>query len=264
MATIRPSKGRVSRQYAICFLAIFLFSLPHVFHNTALACTLIVVGKKASIDGSVMIAHSDDAGGETSDIRLLRVEAADHPKGSKRAVLRVKGGFPRIVAEGRGKAYLPKNNPGEPLTEVLGYIDQVPHTFAYIDQDYGMINEKQLIIGETTTGGRFAGWPKSPSAPWGNSWFGIEELSKIAMERCETARCAIQTMGGLAYKYGFYSEESGEDPENPELTFATETLAIGDKFGEVRRWRERATGLASLPLFVLIPPVPIHCGLTWN
>ncbi|KAI9028361.1 putative peptidase [Hyaloraphidium curvatum] len=200
--------------------------------GTASACTLIVVGRRASADGSVMIAHTDDAGGATSDVRLVRIEAADHAPGSRRAVLRVRGGYPRIVAPNRGRAYDPKNYPGEEENTVLGYIDQVPHTYAYIDQDYGMINEKQLIIGETTTSARFAGWPKAPGVPFGNSLFCVEELSKIAMERCDSARCAIETMGALAVEHGFYSEESGEDPEHATLTFASETLAIGDKYAE--------------------------------
>lgn len=225
------------------FRILLLFFLAYV--TTTSACTLIIAGKNATSDGSVLIAHTDDAGGETSDLRLVQIPAARHEKDSKRAVLLVNGGFPRIVAKRRGWAYHPENpvNAGQNASEVLGYIDQVENTFAYIDQDYGMINEHQLIIGETTTGGQFCGWPKSRDYPWGKALFGIEELTKIALERCISARCAIETMGGLAVEFGFYSLESGNDPANPEIEYCSETLAIGDKFGEVGLLaEERAAG----------------------
>lgn len=43
------------------------------------ACTLIALGRKATVDGSVMVAHTDDAGGSISDLRVVRVPAMDHP-----------------------------------------------------------------------------------------------------------------------------------------------------------------------------------------
>ena len=44
--------------------------------------------------------------------------------------------------------------------------------------------------------------------------FGIGELTSVAMERCDSARCAIKTMGQLAVDYGFYGEYSGT-PDAP-------------------------------------------------
>ena len=43
---------------------------------------------------------------------------------------------------------------------VCVYCMQVNHTFGYLDQDYGMINEKQLAFAESTTTARTAGWCK--------------------------------------------------------------------------------------------------------
>lgn len=42
--------------------------------------------------------------------------------------------------------------------------------------------------------------------------FGIGELTHVALERCATARCAIDLMGSLAEEHGFY-EPTGEGGE---------------------------------------------------
>ena len=61
---------------------------------------------------------------------------------------------------------------------------------------YPCLNEKQLAIGETTIYGR-----KELINEEG--LFLIEELEKIALERCSTARQAIALIGSLADEYGY-------------------------------------------------------------
>jgi dipeptidase len=58
------------------------------------------------------------------------------------------------------------------------------------------MNEKQFAIGETTIGGRM-----ELRNPYGI--FYIEELEKIALQRCTTAREAIKLIGKLAEEYGY-------------------------------------------------------------
>ncbi|RLN20535.1 hypothetical protein BBO99_00008187 [Phytophthora kernoviae] len=198
------------------------------------ACTAIAVTKGASVDNSTLIAHTDDAGSGASDLRLARVPAHDHAPGSKRAIYNFNGGYPRVVAADRGPNYQPAKDPlSEKMQEYstpLGYIPQVDHTYAYFDQDYGMMNEVQLSIGESTCGAKTVGWPLN--VPGGKNLFGIAELTKVALERCATARCAVDTMGTLAEKYGFYSEDSGE-MSKPDYGDSAEALMVGDKLGEV-------------------------------
>jgi len=134
---------------------------------------------------------------------------------------------PRILSYGLGPLYQPLT--GEEETKAIGEIPQVRHTFAYFDQDYGLQNEHQLSIAESTTSAKTVGW--SLNQPYGYNLWGIEELSKIALERCISARCAIKLMGDLAEQGGFYSADSG-NPNQPGYSDSAEALGIADKFGE--------------------------------
>lgn len=139
------------------------------------------------------------------------------------------GGNPRIVSNERGPYYLPKE--GEELMTPLGHIEQVEHTFGYWDQDYAIMNDQQLAICESTCGARTIGWPLGHKNGLGKNMFSINELSKVALERCDNARCAVKIMGKLASEHGFYSEDSGEI-DNPGFADSAESLGITDKYGE--------------------------------
>ena len=58
-------------------IAVLGFSLP------AVACTTTITGKNASVDGSVMVSHTDDGLG---DARVVYVPAMDHKPGTMRPV----------------------------------------------------------------------------------------------------------------------------------------------------------------------------------
>ena len=88
------------------------------------ACTNLIVGKRASADGSVMITYSADAYGSYGYLHFY--PAADHQPGTTRSLYDYE-----------------TNN-------YLGEIPEVPHTYNVI----GQINEHQLSIMETTFGGR--------------------------------------------------------------------------------------------------------------
>ncbi len=179
------------------------------------ACTTMAVGKNASVDGSVMIAHSDDA---LQDPRLIFVQAQDHKPGSKRAVYYnscAMGQLPqwsstlqyRIVSDSRAPEY---NTPINGKYDTpLGYIPQVAHTYAYYDNNYGIMNEYQLLIGECTDKAKVHTLPDPNKRIMYSA-----ELSRIALERCKTAREAIKLMGKLIKEYGYYG--------------TGETLLVGD------------------------------------
>ncbi|KAF0694904.1 Aste57867_14246 [Aphanomyces stellatus] len=194
------------------------------------ACTLIGVGHKVTLDGSTMVAHTNDAMATPVDLRVVRVPAMTHAPGARRAIYNNArhAGYPRYVSSERGPDYMPRAN--QTLTPPLGSIPQVASTYAYWDIDFGMQNEVQLSIGETTCAAKTVGYPID--LPHGHSLLNIQELSKIALERCDSAECAVKTMGALAEEYGFFGEYS-DDPLKPENAGSAEALVIADKYSHL-------------------------------
>lgn len=150
-------------------------------------CTSITVGKKASADGSVMTSHTDDS--HRSRTNILVEAAKDHPAGTKQALY---------------KRQWAKKQPGEMARYeniLVGEIDQVAHTYQFLNTAYPCVNEKQLAIGESTFGGRAE--LKSDSGI-----IDCQRLCMLMLQRCTTARQAIQMAGELLKKYGW--NDAGE------------------------------------------------------
>ena len=183
------------------------------------SCTVFVVGKDASKDGSVLVSHSNDGEFET-DPRLVKVPAQDFPSNSTRPVFYSPENYPRYVGYDRGvPEYYPNSSSSAmSIFAPIGHIPQVSHTFAYLEETYGAVNEHQLGIGESTCSGVFGASPLG--SPNGTALFSIDELTHIAMERTKTAREAIALMGSLAERYGFYGAGQFEG--------TAESLAVSD------------------------------------
>ena len=164
----------------------------------------MIITKGATADGSMVVTHSDDD--ELADQRVIRVPAADHAPGSRRPVMAESYPYPRMVTTGRGRGY---DTPGWPQTEPVGDIPQALHTSAYFDGNYGIVNEHNLMMGECTNGARYEPRPVTvqEAAETGRHvrLFYSSELSRVALERCQTARGAIHLMGDLIDEYGYYS-----------------------------------------------------------
>src|SRR6056297_2754625 len=105
--------------------------------SSSQGCTIIVIGKDASRDGSVVISHSD--GGK--DCRLRVVPRQTYPEGAQAPVY---WGIQRV------------DLPLDDMGEVIGHIPQVRETYRYIHSSYPHMNEHQLSIGESTMSQRDA------------------------------------------------------------------------------------------------------------
>lgn len=199
-------------------LPILLLLIATLTVPPALACTTMIVTPGASADGSMMVAHSDDD--ELMDQRLVHVPAKEQ-KGSRKIYSDIMA-YPRIVTDDRAPAYNTAGEstpflaqiPYEDIWELLGREQRT--SFAYFDGNYGIMNEKNLMMGECTNGANFEPAP-NPKASRGNPQrlMYSAELSRIALENCVTAREAVKLMGALIDKYGFFS--------------TGETLLVGDE-----------------------------------
>ena len=173
------------------------------------ACTTYAVGLKATADGSVMSVHTSDGSG-TTDPRLVKIPAQDWPPNSKRPIWESPEKYPRFVGVERGAPVYYKENCLAGINACkdfvpMGYIDQVNHTFSYFEETYGAMNEKQVMIAESTCSGVFV---STSIARGGKALFSVDQLSQVAMERASTAREAVLLMGSLSEQYGFYGEST--------------------------------------------------------
>ena len=132
-------------------------------------CTNVIVTRGASKDGSVLVSYAADSHYLFGE--LYYKPAADW-----------KAGTMLPIYEWDTNRY-------------LGEIEQVPHTY----QTVGNMNEFQLIITETTWGGREELMDKNGGIDYGS-------LIYITLQRAKTAREAIDIIVALANEYGYASE----------------------------------------------------------
>ncbi len=138
---------------------------------SSLACTNVMVTKGASKNGSTMVSYLADS--HVLYGALYLHPAANYPEGAMRLVREWDTG------------------------KILGEIPEVAHTYSVV----GNMNEHQLLIGESTWGGRSELQDSTGIIDYGS-------LMYLALQRCKTAREAVVVMGELVAEYGYYS--SGE------------------------------------------------------
>jgi len=191
-----PSRCGIAPQLLCVWLSAFLLAQKACYVNS---CTTIGVTAKASSDGSTMVTHTNDCA--QCDSRVAYIPARDWPAGTKRPIYKAKLDYPREISN-RSETYRPVGGQQTPIPS--GYIPEVEHTFGYWEAIYGYLNEHGLGLGESTTAANF---PVSRTNLTALFW--IRPLTLVVMERCRTARCAVDTMGSLAETYGFYGEDPG-------------------------------------------------------
>ena len=149
----------------------FLAILAMIFVAEVFACTNLLVSKGASKDGSVMVSYAADS--HTRYGTLVYMPRGFHKPGEM------------IEVREWGKE------------RFLGHIPQVSYTYNVI----GNMNEHQVLIGESTWGGRREFMDTTAILDYGS-------LIYITLQRAKTAREAIEIFTSLADEYGYAS--SGE------------------------------------------------------
>lgn len=154
------------------------------------ACTNIIVGKKASVDGSVLVSYSADSYGCYGVMQHFAPGC--HPQGSVRPVY-----------DWETNAY-------------KGTITEAPVTYNVV----GNMNEHQVTIAETTFGGREELVDTTGLLDYGS-------LIYIALQRSRTAREAIDVMTSLVEEYGYCSEGETFTLADPQEAWIMEMVGKG-------------------------------------
>ena len=175
----------------IITLFVLLAAMP------AMACTNLIVGKKASADGSVMCSYNCDGFGFSGS--LFYSPAGRHATGEQ------------IAIHGWGPAH-----PGR-------YVAQVDYTYNVV----GLMNEKQVTIVETTFDGRLELVNR-------DGLLDYFSLMRLALQRSATAREAIGCMAALVEEYGYNSSGESITVCDPNEAWIMEIIGKGpDRKGAV-------------------------------
>ena len=151
----------------LLFAAITAILIASSYSNSD-ACTNLIVGKKASADGSVICTYNCDGFGFSG--ALSYSAPGRHEKGEM------------IALRGWG-----------PDAETH-FIPQAEYTYSVV----GLMNEKQVSIVETTWDGRKELRNKA-------GWLDYFNLMNLALQRSATAREAIVVINNLVQEYGYNS-----------------------------------------------------------
>lgn len=170
------------RIFSLAFAALLMPFMAYSqaeYLNQKESCTSIMVGKKATVDGSVITSHTCDGRYRT----WLEIVPATTNADS----------IMHKVYWGTMQTATNKDQTG---LELKLEIPEVAKTYAYLNTAYPCLNEKQLAMGESTTVGK-------EELVNEKGLFLIEELERIALQRCTTARQAIKLMGELIAEHGY-------------------------------------------------------------
>ncbi len=160
------------------------------------ACTNVIVTRGASADGSVMVTYAADS---HQLYGALDFKPAKNWK---------EGAMLKVYNWDEGN--------------YMGEIPQLPHTY----QTVGNMNQYQVIITETTFGGREELWHGSGVMDYGSLIF-------ITLQRAQTAREAIEVMDSLMQTYGYPSEGESFSVADQEEAWIMEIVSKGDGSGSV-------------------------------
>lgn len=158
--------------------------------GTAFACTNLLAGKGATVDGSTLVTYSADSYYLYG--ALYHYPAATYPAGTMLDINEWDTG------------------------KYLGKIKQVEKTYSVI----GNINEHQLCISETTFGGREELVDTTGIMDYGS-------LIYTTLQRAKTAREAITVMTDLVAEYGYYSSGESFSIVDPNEVWIMEMIGKG-------------------------------------
>ena len=169
----------------VTIISLFTFLTP-----VANACTNLIVGKKASTDGSVMCSYNCDGFGFSGS--LFYSPAGRHTPGEP------------IAIHGWGPSH-----EGQ-------FVRQVEYTHNVV----GLMNDRQVTIVETTFDGRLELQNR-------DGLLDYFSLMRLALQRSASAREAIKCMAELVEEYGYNSSGESITVCDPDEAWIMEIIGKG-------------------------------------
>lgn len=163
------------------------------------ACTNFLVTPGASADGSSMVSYAADS--HVLYGELYHWPASVYPAGTMLDVYDWDSG------------------------KYMGKIEQAEKTYNVI----GNMNENQVIIGETTYGGREELWGDTTAI------MDYGSLIYITLQRATSARDAIKIMTDLVAKYGYASEGESFSIADPNEVWILEMIGKGIELQKTKK-----------------------------
>ncbi len=192
------------------FLVILILLLTT---TSSFACMDVVVGKNATVDGSVITSHTVD-GWYDANYNSRNIHVVPGQTFPEDAMLDIYYG---MLGD--------ELDPNLPVK--IGEIPQAKETFTYFHDAYCHGNEFQLLISESTIGQK----EELTTFVGEKAIMTIEQLTAIALQRTKTAREAIKLMGELGEKYGFLPSCAGMgeslNVSDPEEAWVFEIFSVG-------------------------------------
>ncbi|HHV40069.1 MAG TPA: dipeptidase, partial [Bacteroidales bacterium] len=178
-----------SRKIFLSLLAVIVSA------GTVWPCTNLIVTKGASTDGSIMVTYSADSHQLYGELYFW--PAATWPEGTMLKIFEWDSG------------------------RYIGEIPQAPVTYSVT----GNMNEYQLLIGETTYGGRREFRDRQGIMDYGS-------LIYVTLQRSKTAREAIAMMDFLMQTYGYASGGESFTIADPDEVWVMEVIAKAPRMVE--------------------------------
>ena len=212
-----------------------LLALAQAYDGPPEACTAIIMGRKATSDGSTIVTQTADC--YNCDYRLAKVTEHESPH----TVRLYKATYPAEVSKRsatwnaleftsldvdkdeapfqnlemakiqektwRSDDWAMKHTVGSIPVEELYALAKSDEEFESFENLYAIQNSGGLTMAETTCEATLIGREPRPCATCEGPLVDVGALSKMGMRVCKTARCAIRVMGSIAEKYGYYGAE---------------------------------------------------------
>jgi len=186
----------------IKLLSIIALSLINSVFSYLNACTNILVSKGATVDGSTMITYAADAHFLYGELYFQ--EAREYSDTAMKQVYEWDTG------------------------KHLGKIKEAKKTYSVV----GNMNEHQLVIAETTYGGRPELVDTTGIVDYGT-------LIYTTLQRAKSAREAIKTMDALVKEYGYCSSGESFSIADPNEVWIMELIGKGTKMVKTGKGRNK-------------------------